>query len=270
MAHLNFLVLLLRPFFPPETRVLVRQNGTVSSLLALQKNPGITRLLYRRLYPRADRVICQSPAMAKDLTQELEIAEARLAVLPNPVDVDGIRNAAGEYLWNGPGPHLLAVGRLSREKGFDVLLRALLAVRERFPHADLTIAGAGPEERALKAQCRKLGLEAAVRFAGYIERPSAYFPGATAFVLHPGMKACLMPCWKQPPVGYPLLLLPHPRAWWIYCVVNPAPGWRQKSPPPRLRSVCSRRSKYSSPVNGLNTDLLRSSESTAQSKVMKT
>jgi glycosyltransferase involved in cell wall biosynthesis len=183
MAHLNFLVLLLRPFFPPETRVLVRQNGTVSSLLALQKNPGITRLLYRRLYPRADRVICQSPAMAKDLTQELEIAEARLAVLPNPVDVDGIRNAAGEYLWNGPGPHLLAVGRLSREKGFDVLLRALLAVRERFPHADLTIAGAGPEERALKAQCRKLGLEAAVRFAGYIERPSAYFPGATAFVL---------------------------------------------------------------------------------------
>ncbi|HUD73563.1 MAG TPA: hypothetical protein VMQ76_00715, partial [Terracidiphilus sp.] len=31
MFHLNFLVLLLHPFFPPNTRVMVRQNGTVSS-----------------------------------------------------------------------------------------------------------------------------------------------------------------------------------------------------------------------------------------------
>jgi glycosyltransferase involved in cell wall biosynthesis len=183
MAHLNFLVLLLRPFFPPETRVLVRQNGTVSALLAYQKMPDFTRLLYRNLYRRADRVICQSPAMAKDLARELEIAEARLAVMANPVDVDGIRTANGEDFWSGPGPHLLAVGRLSWEKGFDVLLRALVAVRERFPHADLTIAGAGPEETALKCQCRELGIDAVVRFAGYVERPSAYYPGATAFVL---------------------------------------------------------------------------------------
>ncbi len=73
MAHLNFLVLLLRPCFPPGTRVLVRQNGTVSSLLAFQKKSGFTRLLYRWLYPRADRVICQSTAMAKDLARELEL-----------------------------------------------------------------------------------------------------------------------------------------------------------------------------------------------------
>ena len=31
MFHLNFLVLLLRPLFPRVTRVLVRQNGTVSA-----------------------------------------------------------------------------------------------------------------------------------------------------------------------------------------------------------------------------------------------
>jgi hypothetical protein len=67
MAHLNFLVLLLRPFFPPKTCVLVRQNSTVSASLAYGGLPRHTRLLYRLLYHHADRVICQSHAMADDL-----------------------------------------------------------------------------------------------------------------------------------------------------------------------------------------------------------
>ena len=232
MAHLNFLVLLLRPCFPAKTRVLVRQNGTVSSLLAVQKRFGFTRLLYKRLYPHADRVICQSRAMAKDLTRELAIAEARLAVMPNPVDADGIRNATGEDLWNGPGPHLLAVGRLSWEKGFDLLLPALAAVREQFSHADLTIAGKGPEERDLKALCRKLGLEDAVRFAGYVERPSAYFRGATAFVLssrHEGLPNALL---EAAAGGLPIVALPvsegvvellrHQPGCWLAKKISPA------------------------------------------------
>jgi glycosyltransferase involved in cell wall biosynthesis len=123
--------------------------------------------------------------MAKDLAGELGIPEERLEVLPNPVDVDEIRDAIEENpdLWTDPGPHLLAVGRLSWEKGFDLLLRAMVTVREQFPQADLVIAGAGPEETALKALCRELGLEASVRFAGHIDRPSACFPGASVFVL---------------------------------------------------------------------------------------
>ncbi len=90
--HLNFLVLLLRPFFPRGTRVLVRQNGTVSTTLAFGGLPGYTRLLYRLLYRRADRVICQTQSMAEDLARELGVPENRLAVLPNPVDVEEIRS----------------------------------------------------------------------------------------------------------------------------------------------------------------------------------
>jgi glycosyltransferase involved in cell wall biosynthesis len=210
MFHLNFLVLLLRPLFPSGTRVLVRQNGTVSAALAFGGLPAYTRLLYRLLYRRADRVICQTPAMAKDLAAELAIEESQLSVLPNPLDVDAIRTAiAGSPdLWTGPGPHLLAVGRLSREKGFDLLLRALAIVRKRFPDADLAIAGAGPEEAALKAQCRDLDLESAVRFAGHVAHPSAYFPGASAFVLssrHEGLPNALL---EAAGGGLPIVALP--------------------------------------------------------------
>jgi glycosyltransferase involved in cell wall biosynthesis len=197
MAHLNFLVLLLRPFFSHGTRVLVRQNGTISVTPAFGGMPGYTRLLYRLLYRRADGVICQTQSMAEDLARELGVPENRLTVLPNPVDVEEIRS----YLSLNPapqtslGPHLLAVGRLSPEKGFDLLLKAMVSVRREFPQASLLIAGVGPEEAALKTERHALGLDVAVRFAGYIDRPWTLFPSATVFVLpsrHEGLPNALL------------------------------------------------------------------------------
>ncbi len=215
MAHLNFLVLLLRPLFPRGTRVLVRQNGTVSAALAFGGLPKSTRLLYRLLYRHADRVICQTRAMAKDLAGQVRVAETRLAVLPNPVDIDAIRGAIQETPKQGaglnpcgPGPHLLAIGRLSREKGFDLLLQSLAVVRERFPEADLTIAGTGREEAALKAECRQLGLDAAVRFAGHVDCPATYFPAVSVFVLssrHEGLPNALL---EAAAGGLPIVALP--------------------------------------------------------------
>jgi glycosyltransferase involved in cell wall biosynthesis len=209
MAHLNFLVLLLRPFFPPETRVLVRQNTTVSAALAYGGLPRYTRILYRLLYRHADRIICQTQAMAKDLAKVLGIKGELLAVLPNPVDLADIRTAGdGPDLWIGPGPHLLAVGRLSREKGFDMLLCAFGAVRRLFPQANLVIAGAGPEEATLKADCHALSLDTAVRFAGHVQCPYVFFPGATLFVLssrHEGMPNALL---EAAAGGLPIVALP--------------------------------------------------------------
>ena len=211
--EVSFLAILLRPFFPKESRILVRQNGTVSAALAFGGLPFYTRWLYRLLYRHADRVICQSRSMAEDMARELGLAEERIAVLPNPVDLEGIRAASNApHQWPGPGPHLLAAGRLAPEKGFDLLLEAFATVRERFPHADLIIlgggAGAGREETALKSLCRSLGLEAAVCFAGQVDCPYAYFAGATLFVLssrYEGMPNALL---EAAAAGLPLVALP--------------------------------------------------------------
>jgi glycosyltransferase involved in cell wall biosynthesis len=208
--HLNFLVLLLRPFFPHGTRVLVRQNGTVSSALNFGGLPWTTRPLYRLLYRRADHVICQTRAMAYDLAQELGLPEDRLAVLPNPVDVEEIRHSIGLHPAprTGPGPHLLAVGRLSPEKGFDLLLRALALVRSEYPGVSLVIAGTGPEEAALKAERHALGLDEAVRFTGYLAHPWSISPEATLFVLpsrHEGLPNALL---EAATAGLPLVALP--------------------------------------------------------------
>jgi glycosyltransferase involved in cell wall biosynthesis len=130
-------------------------------------------------------------------------------VLPNPVDLEGILAARdAPSAWNGPGPHLLAVGRLSREKGFDLLIEALAALRTQFPVADLILVGSGHEEMALKALCRSLELENAVRFAEQVDPPYEFFQGATLFVLpsrYEGMPNALL---EAAAAGLPLVSTP--------------------------------------------------------------
>jgi glycosyltransferase involved in cell wall biosynthesis len=211
MAHLNFLVLLLRPLFSRRTRVCVRQNATVSDALASDPHRRFTRLLYRFLYRRADRVICQTPAMAKDLKDAISISEKQLAILVNPVNVENLRATSQSSSQSGTGsasPHLLAVGRFSVEKGFDLLLHALVAVRKALPGVQLLVAGEGPEEPALKALCSHLGLASAVVFLGHVDHPCNWFSRATLFVLpsrHDAMPNALL---EAAACGLPIVATP--------------------------------------------------------------
>jgi len=63
-------------------------------------------------------------------------------------------------------PRFLYCGRLSPEKGIDVLLRAFARVREAHPVATLHVVGDGGEHRALAQLSASLGLGDAVQFRG--------------------------------------------------------------------------------------------------------
>lgn len=64
-------------------------------------------------------------------------------------------------------PTLLAVARLVRQKGLDVLIRAMRRIAEAIPDARLLIAGEGPEREALEALARDLQLERKVSLLGH-------------------------------------------------------------------------------------------------------
>ena len=71
-----------------------------------------------------------------------------------------------------PGPLIGAVGRLSDQKGFDVLLRAL----PRVPASTLVIVGDGPERQRLEGLAHSLGVADRVLITGWTERPRNYLP----------------------------------------------------------------------------------------------
>jgi glycosyltransferase involved in cell wall biosynthesis len=182
MFHLNFLVLLLRPLFPRATRILVRQNGMLSGRSI--RRSRLERFLYRLTYPRADAIVSQTRAMADEMRHVL-CSKAKILVLRNPVDLEGIRQLAARNpsRWAGCGPNLLAVGRLSPEKGFNLLLEAFARVRVENPGANLVILGEGSERNSLQSLRSALRLESCVWFAGYVSDPESWFAGATVLVI---------------------------------------------------------------------------------------
>ena len=77
----------------------------------------------------------------------------------------------------------LTVGRLSRQKGQDLLLRALAEARAELPPVRLTLVGSGPDEADLRRLAGELGVADQVEFAGYATDPSVHFRAADCFVL---------------------------------------------------------------------------------------
>lgn len=81
-------------------------------------------------------------------------------------------------------------------------------MRRQFPTASLLLAGQGPEETTLKAQCHELQLDTAVCVTGHVAHPWSFFAGATLFVLpsrHEGLPNALL---EAAAAGLPLVALP--------------------------------------------------------------
>lgn len=72
-----------------------------------------------------------------------------------------------------PGLRILSLARLAPEKQIDHLLRAFARVHAEHPEATATIAGTGPEEKALRTLATELGIADAVRFPGHVESDAA-------------------------------------------------------------------------------------------------
>ena len=92
-------------------------------------------------------------------------------------------------------PHVLAVGRLQLQKGFDLLLQAWQSVQRQMPEARLRIVGAGPLGAQLTALATSLGVAASVEFAAPTEQIEALYREAAVFVLssrYEGMPLALL------------------------------------------------------------------------------
>jgi glycosyltransferase involved in cell wall biosynthesis len=186
MGHLNIALICAKPFFPPDTKLLVREAVIPSALFREEnKNVRIWGWLYRHIYKRADKIVCLSDSMVADLVENFAIPREKLVRIYNPVDTEKVREIAemGSNPFNGTGPHLVAAGRVCRQKGFDVLISAMPAVLRRFPDAQLFILGEGPLEVELKAQAQALEVQEKVFFLGFQVNPWLYLKHARVFVL---------------------------------------------------------------------------------------
>jgi glycosyltransferase involved in cell wall biosynthesis/predicted metal-dependent phosphoesterase TrpH len=111
-------------------------------------------------------VVLSPSAPADRGLHELGVAPGRIARWDRGVDVERFspaRRVPGRY-GDEATLTVLYAGRLTREKGTDLLADAFLAAREHDPRLRLAVAGGGPEEAALRS---RLGEH--VAFLGWLE-----------------------------------------------------------------------------------------------------
>jgi glycosyltransferase involved in cell wall biosynthesis len=117
----------------------------------------------------ADAIIAVSSVIAADLRSRApELAAARMAVIPNPVDIERLRGLAASAVRPLPGPYVLYLGKLARNKGTSHLIRVAQGADLVWP---LIIAGDGPDRARLEADARRSGRD--VRFTGWVSQEEA-------------------------------------------------------------------------------------------------
>jgi glycosyltransferase involved in cell wall biosynthesis len=155
--------------------------------------PAALRAMERVTVPvarRADRLLADSHAAARDIVAELGVAPERIDVVPLGVRLpDPARAVTPEAelrarLGLGTGPVLLCVAQKRRYKRQDVAIRALAALGD--PAARLVLPGAPtPWEAELRGLAAELGVAGRVAFPGYVseEDLEGLYALAAGFVL---------------------------------------------------------------------------------------
>ncbi|MFZ1994250.1 MAG: glycosyltransferase, partial [Solirubrobacteraceae bacterium] len=122
-------------------------------------------------YGACDVVLSPSPASDERLA-ELGIASTRVARWDRGVDLDRFDPGLRDAEMFGGKVNVMYCGRLTREKGVDLLADAFLRARDEDPRLHLVLAGGGPEESVLR---ERLGDHAT--FLGWLsgtDLPRAY------------------------------------------------------------------------------------------------
>ena len=144
--------------------------------------------LQRELYPQASGILAVSTDCLHDL-ESMGISGPRRAVVPNCLDqleiYRGVHACRELHLPHG-GFLIVAAGRLSPEKGYEVLLRALAVVCRKRSDVRLVLVGDGVERALLQSLSQELGIADRVSFVGSSAYPWPWFGIGSVFV-HPAL-----------------------------------------------------------------------------------
>ena len=153
----------------------------------LSKKEGMSRSAekVKKQYSKYDKIICVS--------RDVEIGFRKIfgnsfdtAVLPNVIDEKEIIRKAAEPLYDYEGlpgqMNLLAVGRLTKQKNFEYLIRTCSQLRDDGYLFHLNILGEGSERNNLEEQIRKLELKSYITLRGFIKNPYPWMKYADIIV----------------------------------------------------------------------------------------
>jgi glycosyltransferase involved in cell wall biosynthesis len=145
--------------------------------------------LDRRVLRWMSKVVCVSHAQAAKV-REAGVPDSRITVIHNAIQPGRFANPRPEYrdrlraLFPVPPAQIVgSAGRLSPEKGFDVLVDAAAEMNAPSGSVGFVLFGDGPMHESLTEQIRKRGLGGRFVLAGFHDDLDAYLPHLDLFAL---------------------------------------------------------------------------------------
>lgn len=130
------------------------KNSRAKSFLAMLE--AYWHNLILKTYAKVDLFIAPSRFM-RDICVNFGVPENKIKVLHNPIDIE--KSEENQNIED----YLLYFGRISSEKGIDVLIKAMQILRKDIK---LKIVGDGPDLEKYKTQVKKLNSENKIIFLG--------------------------------------------------------------------------------------------------------
>lgn len=155
---------------------------------AVTANPGLKgQLRYQMdqylsawVYKKSDKVVAVSHGVRADILQRFKVESGKVVTIHNPVLDETQLIPRGSKSGFSKPPKIVALGRLTREKGFDVLIEAMCQVSKPW---QLEIWGDGEDKAVLQSQIFARGLQEHIRLCGHSSQPLEILRQADVFVL---------------------------------------------------------------------------------------
>lgn len=135
-------------------------------------------LFSRLVYPRARKIICVSDAITELVSNKLHLKNA--VTVYNPTNFQRIQQAIQEPV-DFHEDYIVAVGRLVKEKNFELLVDAF-ALSKTKDHCRLLILGEGDKRQAIEERIKANNLEGRVVLLGFKKNPFKYLAQARFLV----------------------------------------------------------------------------------------
>jgi glycosyltransferase involved in cell wall biosynthesis len=183
MVHVGTVALTAQILARWKGKILVRADG--SRRYHGRKDSGskgsVLDLMQRILLPRAHAVIGVSTSIATEYREDLGLKNCH--VIYNPVATRfGDSLPAQHPFFESGVPVLIAVGRLTKQKGFAFLIEAFKELVFLYD-SRLIILGEGEERHSLEALIEDLRLKDKVSLPGFVPDPFTYLHRSSVFAL---------------------------------------------------------------------------------------
>jgi len=167
--------------------IILRSPNSPKLLLENNELSLPMKFLIEKSYKNANLVLAQTPEMKEELQLYHKVDKKKVQVFLNPLDTNMIQNVLKD---NDNNPfstdhiNIIAAGRLTKQKGFDTLIKALKIVVSKNDRFLLSIIGKDDGEKEnLIMLVNDLKLKKYVNFLGFQDNPYLYYKYADLFVL---------------------------------------------------------------------------------------